>query len=91
MLNLFQMPLHMTWISLVNRLSYNYDISPAMLTEGLFWFRDLSVPDPYCVLPVLGGVINILNMLNTSVNNSSTIMRRMRKYLFVMPLLSIPV
>lgn len=91
MLNLLQMPLHMTFISLINRLSYNYDISPAMLTEGLFWFRDLSSPDPYCILPVLGGLVNCLNMLNTTVSNSSTIIRKMRRYILIMPALSIPI
>jgi len=91
MLNLFQMPLHMTYISLVNKLSYNYNMSPAMLTEGLFWFRDLSSPDPYCILPVLGGLINVLNMLNTTVTSGSTVMRKMRKYILIMPLISIPV
>ena len=63
--NLLQLPLHMTYISLINKLSYNYDISPAMLTEGMLWFRDLSSPDPYCILPIMGGAINVLNMLNT--------------------------
>ena len=85
------MPLHMTYISLVNKLSYNYNINPAMLTEGLFWFKDLSTPDPYCILPFIGGLINVLNMLNTTVTSSSTMMRKMRKYILVMPLISIPV
>ena len=61
-LNLFQLPLHMVYISLINKLSYNYNISPQMLTEGFFWFQDLSSPDPLCILPVLGGLINVLNM-----------------------------
>ena len=81
----------MTYISLINKLSYNYNISPAMLTEGLFWFRDLSTPDAYCILPLLGGLVNILNLLNTTVTNSSTVMRKMRKYIFIMPIISIPV
>ena len=90
-LNLLQMPLHMTFISLINKLSYSYDISPAMLTEGFLWFKDLSSPDPYCILPLLGGLINMLNMLNTTTTNSSTAMRKMRRYIVLMPMISIPI
>ena len=90
-LNLFQMPLHMTFISLINKLSYNYDITPAMFTEGFLWFRDLSSPDPYSVLPIIGGVLNMLNILNTSTNSSSPTFRKMRKYMLLMPLISIPI
>ena len=66
MLNLLQMPLHITFISLINKLSYNYDLQPGMFTEGFLWFRDLSSPDPFSVLPVIGGLLNMLNILNTS-------------------------
>lgn len=65
MANLGQIPLHMVYISLINKLSYNYNISPEMLTEGFFWFKDLSSPDPIGILPILGGAVNALNMLNT--------------------------
>jgi membrane protein insertase Oxa1/YidC/SpoIIIJ len=91
MLNLFQLPLHMVYISLINKLSYNFNISPEMLTEGFFWFQDLSSPDPYCILPVIGGLVNILNMLNTTTTNSSTIIRKMRKYIIILPLMTIPI
>ena len=91
MLNLFQLPLHMVYISLINKLSYNYNISPQMLTEGFFWFQDLSSPDPLCILPVLGGLINVLNMLNTNQMNSSTAMRKMRKYIIILPILTVPI
>ena len=91
MLNLAQLPLHMTFISLVNKLSYSYNISPAMLTEGFFWFPDLSSPDPYGVLPLVGGALNMLNMLNTTTTGASPTMRKMRRYIIILPLLSIPV
>ena len=91
LLNLLQLPLHMTYMSLINKLSYNYDISPAMLTEGFLWFRDLSSPDPFSILPIAGGVLNLLNMLNTTTTNSNTVMRKMRRYIMIMPLISIPI
>ena len=91
MLNLTQLPLHMTYMSLINRLAYNYDLSPAMVSEGFFWFTDLSSPDPFCMLPVVGGVLNMLNIMNTTVSGTNSTMRKMRKYLLLMPLISIPV
>ena len=91
MLNILQMPLHMVYISLINKLAYNYNMSPAMLTEGFAWFTDLSAPDPLGILPIVGGTVNILNMLNTQTTNSSTVMRKMRKYMVFVPLLTIPV
>lgn len=65
MLNIGQLPLHMVYISLINKLSYDYNIMPEMLSEGFFWFVDLSSPDPLGILPCIGGAVNMLNMLNT--------------------------
>lgn len=59
-------PIHMIFISLINRLSYNYDMHPAILTDGFLWFKDLSSPDPYGILPILSSTITLLNMLSTS-------------------------
>ena len=91
MLNLAQLPMHMTFMSLINRLAYNYEAAPAMTTEGFFWFTDLSSPDPFFILPCIGGILNALNILNTTVSHSNTTMRKMRRYLIIMPLISIPV
>jgi len=38
MFNVFQMPVHLVYISMINRLSFNYEINPAILSEGFFWF-----------------------------------------------------
>ena len=62
-----------------------------MLTEGMLWFRDLSSPDPFSILPIVGGVLNVLNMLNSTVSNSSPTMRKFRRYIIVLPLISIPI
>ena len=81
----------MVYISMINRISFNYDINPAILNEGFFWFKDLSSPDPTGILPIMGGVISLLNILTTSTQNSSSVMRKIRKYIYVLPLISIPV
>lgn len=90
-LNLGQLPLHMTFMSLINRLAYSYDVPPAMLTEGLLWFPDLSAPDPLGILPVAGGLITLLNMLNSTAVGGNASIRKMRKYMILMPILSIPI
>ena len=91
MLNLFQLPVHLVYISMINRLSFNYEINPLILSDGFWWFKDLSSPDPTGILPLIGGMISLLNILTTSTTNSSTVMRKMRKYVYFLPLISVPV
>eukprot|EP00344_Euplotes_crassus_P002213 CAMPEP_0197011444 /NCGR_PEP_ID=MMETSP1380-20130617/58516_1 /TAXON_ID=5936 /ORGANISM="Euplotes crassus, Strain CT5" /LENGTH=190 /DNA_ID=CAMNT_0042434145 /DNA_START=589 /DNA_END=1161 /DNA_ORIENTATION=- len=68
-LNILQFPIHMVFISMINRLSYNYDIKPAILSDGFLWFQDLSSPDPYGILPIIGGSVTLLNIMSTSTTN----------------------
>jgi membrane protein insertase Oxa1/YidC/SpoIIIJ len=65
------MPLHMVYMSLVQRLSFNYDINPAILSEGFWWFKDLSSPDPTGILPVMGGLVSMLSMMSSSTSNTN--------------------
>ena len=58
-------------MSLVQRLSFNYDINPAILNEGFWWFKDLSSPDPTGILPVMGGLVSMLNMMSSATSNTS--------------------
>ena len=81
----------MTYMSLINRIAYSYDIPPQMLNEGLLWFPDLSAPDPTGILPIAGGVVTMLNMLNSTTTGGSATMRKMRKYIIILPVLSIPI
>lgn len=91
-LNLLQLPLHMVYIALINRLSYNFNIQPSILTDGVLWFKDLSSPDPTGILPVLGGGLLLLTMMSSSNNtNSNPMFRKISKYMKVMPLLTIPI
>lgn len=76
---------------MINRLAFNYEINPAILNEGMLWFKDMSSPDPTGILPVLGGIVSLLNLLTTSSSNSSVFMRKIRRYIYILPLLSIPV
>ena len=76
---------------MINRLAFNYDQCPSMLTDGFLWFKDLSAPDPYGILPLLGGLISLLNILSTTTTSITPTMRRIRRYVYVLPLISIPI
>lgn len=91
LMNLLQMPVHITWISLVNRVSFNYDVHRGIMTDGFLWFKDLSAPDPYGILPFVGASLTFLNILSTSTTNLNPTMRKLRRYMFLLPVLTIPV
>ena len=91
MLNMFQIPVHMVYISMINRLSYNFDINPAILTDGILWFKDLSSPDPTGILPVIGGVLSMLNIMSTSTAGGNSQFRKFSKFFRILPLISIPI
>ena len=86
-----QVPIHLVYISMINRLSFNYNIYPNILSDGFLWFKDLSSPDPYGILPFFGGMISLLNMQMTSTMNTSSMMRKFKKYIVLLPCLSIPI
>lgn len=91
LLNVFQLPVHMVYISMINRLSYNFDINPAILTDGMLWFTDLSSPDPTGILPVIGGVLSFLNVMSTSTAGSNANFRKFAKFFRLLPVVSIPI
>lgn len=61
------------------------------MTDGLLWFTDLSSPDPTGILPILGGTVSLLNMLTTSTLNTNSVMRKLRRYMFLFPLITVPI
>ena len=89
--SVLQFPTHLTFISMINRLLYNYDFKPSILTDGFLWFKDLFFSDPYGVLPVFGGLINLLNTLSASTRNVSLTMRKVRRYVYCIPCFTIPI
>jgi membrane protein insertase Oxa1/YidC/SpoIIIJ len=36
------------------------------LTDGFLWFKDLSAPDPTGILPLISGLISLLNVMSSS-------------------------
>ena len=59
--------------------------------DGMLWFKDLSSPDPTGVLPILGGLFSMLNVMSTSTAGGNPKMRKFAKFLRVLPLISIPI
>ena len=45
-------------------------------SEGFLWFKDLSSPDPYGIMPVLGAAISLVNILTSSTSNLNPTMRK---------------
>ena len=101
MLNLFQLPVHLSFLSVVNRWAFNFDEHPEMTTGGLLWFKDLSEPDPFCIIPMMSGTLmwlamlvgrrDLLSQTQTLSPSSPKWFRTVRKYLMIMPLLTIPI
>ena len=91
MFNLFQLPVHFVYISLINKLSYNFVICPAMLTDGFLWFQDLTSPDPTGILPLMGGIISLLNILSSNASSANSTMRKFSKLIRIFPVISVPI
>lgn len=74
LINLFQIPLLLTWFFSLRYMSNLPEVYPQLLSEGYLWFSDLSTYDPYFVLPVLaacGTSLSIARSPNLARNNLS--------------------
>mmetsp|Transcript_14448 Transcript_14448/g.24653 ORF Transcript_14448/g.24653 Transcript_14448/m.24653 type:complete len:312 (-) Transcript_14448:32-967(-) len=91
LLNLFQIPVHIVFISMINRLSFDFYINPAIMTDGFLWFTDLSQPDAFFVLPILAGTVQYLNIINSNTAAANPTFRKFQKLLKLMPVISIPI
>lgn len=47
----------MVWAGLVQRFSFTIEDYPEMLTGGFLWFKDLSMTDPYLLIPILNAIV----------------------------------
>ena len=65
LLNLLQIPILLTWFFSLRYMSNLPELYPQMLTEGLFWFTDLSTYDPYFVLPVAAACLTSLSIVRS--------------------------
>jgi len=61
------------------------------MTDGMLWFKDLTAPDPTGIMPILGGVVTLLNIMTSSTSTTSVTARKMRKFFYFLPLISVPI
>ena len=90
-LNMFQLPFHLVYIARINNLSYDFTICPSMMTDGYLWFTDLTQPDPTGILPIIGGVFSLLNILSSNATSANQTARKMSKLMRIFPLISVPI
>lgn len=45
-----------------NKLPLNPEATASLASEGVLWFQDLTLPDPYFILPVVLALTNFLNI-----------------------------
>ena len=60
-LNIFQGLILICWTGLVQRFSFNVEDYPEMMNGGFLWFKDLSMTDPYFILPILNSLVLMIN------------------------------
>jgi len=60
-LNLFQGLILVCWTGLVQRFSFNVEDYPEIMTGGFLWFKDLSMTDPFFLLPLFNSFIIMVN------------------------------
>jgi len=79
------------WAGLVQRFSFNIEDYPEMINGGFLWFKDLSMTDPYFILPIINAILIEANLYMTNNAYSNNIMLKMRRWLFLPPILSLPI
>ena len=49
---LLQLPFVLFFFWTLQEMTYNIDVYPSMTTDGFLWFKNLSEPDPYLLVPI---------------------------------------
>ena len=90
-LNFIQGLSFVCYSSLIQKYIYRLEENPEILTGGFLWFKDLTMPDPFFILPILNFLFICSNFYSLSYNSSSPIMIKMRKYHFFIMLSALPI
>lgn len=48
-----QLPFVLLFFWTLQELTFSQELFPSMTTDGFFWFKNLTEPDPYYILPLL--------------------------------------
>lgn len=57
--NIIQLPIFITMVLSIRKVCYE---SSDMTNAGIWWFPNLSEPDPYFILPITAAVLNYFNL-----------------------------
>lgn len=60
--SLFQIFITMTNACLIQRFVFHVDQYPEVLNGGFLWFKDLSIADPFYILPLLNLFLQIYSI-----------------------------
>ena len=72
LINLVQMPFIITWFLSLRYVTAMPEIYPEIQQQGFLWIEDLSVYDPYFILPVTAACISSLSIvISPTIKNSA--------------------
>ncbi len=90
LLNVFQGFIFLVWACLMQKYTYKLEDYPQMITGGFLWFKDLTLTDPYFILPMLNVVGVFFLILCNNQAPPNQVMVKARKMMLIFPFLSFP-
>lgn len=80
--NLMQLPLLLTWFLSLRFVSNLPEVYTSILTDGFWWFTDLSTYDPYFALPILAACVTSWSIIiNPSFSRNATSMKMLAPFM----------
>ena len=89
--NLFSGFIIVVWAGLVQKYTFKLEEYPELLTGGFLWFKDLSIPDPYFILPIINSLLLCYNFTSNTSFQNTIIMTKLRRIMIFMPLSSLTI
>ena len=90
LLNISQVFILVVWAGIIQRFIFKLEDHPEMLTGGFFWFNDLTISDPYFILPLVNSLLIFFNFLYNTTTIPNTYFVKSRRQMMIMPFLSLP-
>lgn len=90
-LNILQGFTLLVWACLMQKYTYKLEDYPQMISGGFFWFKDLTLSDPYFILPLLNSINIFLTILLNNQMTPNQVMVKGRRLMLLAPLLSFPI
>ena len=92
MMGLTQIPFILWFFWSLNEMAYNPEDYPGMITDGFLWFKNLTEPDPYFLLPFMLASCTFLNIHKSPTSSSMAGgMGNIARYIKYFTFLAIPI